>query len=83
MLPIMKDSINVELIEDEGIGGFTAQIPGIPAYGEGDTEEEAIADLKEAVAAYVSAYGIEDALARLGSPSVRTLSISLEEFSRA
>ncbi len=76
-------AISIELIPDEEIGGFTAQIPGIPAYGEGETEDKAIADLKEAVATYVSAFGIEDALARIASPALRTLPISFEEFSRA
>ena len=37
--------IRVELIPDPEEGGFTARIPDIPAYGEGDTEDEAIADL--------------------------------------
>ncbi len=75
--------ISIELIPDQEIGGFTAQIPGIPAYGEGQTEEVAIKDLKEAVGAYVSAFGIKDALARIASPALRTLEVSLEEFSRA
>lgn len=75
--------INIELIPDEEVGGFTAQIRGIPAYGEGRTEDEAIKDLKEAVAAYVSAFGIEDALARIMRPAFRTLPMSLKEFSCA
>ena len=32
--------------------GFTARIPDVPAYGEGETEEAAIADLKEAIRGY-------------------------------
>ena len=48
----------VELIPDPEFGGFTAQVPGIPAYGEGETEAEAIADLKEALAAYFEAFGL-------------------------
>jgi hypothetical protein len=39
----------VELIPDSELGGFTARIPDIPAYGEGETEDEAIGDLEEAV----------------------------------
>jgi predicted RNase H-like HicB family nuclease len=50
-------------------GGFTARLPDIPAYGEGATEEEAIADLKEAVRGYIKTFGLEDALSRLSSPS--------------
>ena len=36
--------ITVELIPDHEQGGFTARLPDIPAYGEGETEDEAIAD---------------------------------------
>ncbi len=76
-------TINIELTPDKEVGGFTAQIPGIPAYGEGETESQAITDLKEAVSAYVSAFGIEDAIAHIARPAIRSLSMSLEEFSRA
>ena len=55
----------VEIIPDLEYGGFTARVPDIPAYGEGATEDEAVADLREAVAAYVEAFGMEDALARM------------------
>jgi predicted RNase H-like HicB family nuclease len=56
--------LTVELIPDVEQGGFTARVPDIPAYGEGDTEEEAIADLQDALRGYVEAFGLEDALAR-------------------
>ena len=32
-----------------GRSRYTTRVPDIPAYGEGETEEEAIADLKEAL----------------------------------
>ena len=54
------EKIAIELIPDQELGGFTARIPGIPAYGEGKTEADAIADLKEAVRAYAEAFGIDD-----------------------
>jgi len=60
--------LSVELIPDPELGGFTARIPDIPAYGEGETEEQAIADLKQALQGYVEAFGLEDALGRLVSP---------------
>ncbi|MDQ6700234.1 MAG: hypothetical protein M3Z36_08610 [Acidobacteriota bacterium] len=53
--------LTVELIPDVEHGGFTARIPDIPAYGEGDTEEEAMADLREALLAYVQEFGPEGA----------------------
>jgi predicted RNase H-like HicB family nuclease len=60
--------LTVELIPDPEIGGFTARLPDIPAYGEGETEDEAIADLKEALRAYIEAFGIDDARARANVP---------------
>jgi predicted RNase H-like HicB family nuclease len=73
--------ITVELLPDHEQGGFTARLPDIPAYGEGATEEEAIADLKEAVRGYIETFGLEDALGRLASPSaVRHLDWDLTEL---
>ena len=63
----------IEITPDEEIGGFTATIPGIPAYGEGETKEAAISDLKQAVAAYVAAFGIEDALERMSVLTKRAI----------
>lgn len=57
--------LTVEVIPDPDLGGFTARVPDIPAYGEGSSEDEAIADLKEALAAYVESFGVEDAVGRL------------------
>jgi predicted RNase H-like HicB family nuclease len=50
--------IPVELIPDPEQGGFTARMPEIPAYGEGETEDEAIADLKEAIRGYIETFGL-------------------------
>ncbi len=70
--------LTVELIPDEEHGGFTARVPDIPTYGEGDTEEEALTDLREAIRAYVQAFGPEDALARVNGPSsLRQLDLEL------
>lgn len=57
--------LTVELIRDPEFGGFTARLPDIPAYGEGESEEEAIDDLKVAIQGYIEAFGLEDALSRL------------------
>jgi predicted RNase H-like HicB family nuclease len=73
-------SILVELIPDTEEGGFTARLPDIPAYGEGETEEEAIADLKDAIRGYIETYGLEDALARLSVPVLRRLDWDLTEL---
>lgn len=74
----------VEIIPDEEQGGFTARVPDIPAYGEGDTADEAIADLKEALQAYVESFGLEDALARLNAPAaLRQIELDFKDPIRA
>ena len=71
----------VELIPDLELGGYTARVPDIPAYGEGETQDEAIADLKVALRGYIEAFGLEDAIARATSPiTVRTLQWDLAEL---
>lgn len=78
------ERLTIELIPDAEIGGFTARIPDIPAYGEGKTEEDAINDLKEALRAYIETFGLKDALARVNPPTkLRQISISLKDFSIA
>ena len=76
--------LTVELIPDPELGGYTARVPDIPAYGEGETEDEAIADLKEALGAYVEAFGLDEATTRLNPPSsLRQLDLELEDLVRA
>ena len=76
--------LTVELIPDSQQGGFTARVPDIPTYGEGESEEAAIADLREALRAYIEAFGIEDAIARLNPPSsLRQLDLELQDLIRA
>ena len=70
----------VELIPDPDAGGYTARMPDIPAYGEGDTPDEAIADLREALRGYIEAFGLEDALSRVNSPTVQTVDWTLTEL---
>lgn len=74
--------IVVELIPDPDLGGFTARIPDLPAYGEGETEDLAIADLKQAVLGYIEAFGVEDALARVVSPTIRSVDWDLAGMTR-
>ena len=75
--------LNVELIPDEEQGGFTATIPDIPAYGEGNTEAAAIEDLKEALRLYIEVRGIDQAMALVRPPAVvRQLGVDLAELIR-
>ena len=74
--------IAVELIPDDEQGGFTATVPDIPAYGEGDTEAAAIEDLKEACL-YIEVRGLDQALALVRPPAVvRQLDFDLAELTR-
>ena len=50
------NQITIELIPDPEQGGFTARIPDIPAYREGETEQEAIEDLKESIRGYIETF---------------------------
>lgn len=75
--------VTVELIPDPDLGGFTARVPDIPAYGEGSSEEEAIADLQEAIRGYIETFGLAVALDRVTTPSaIRQIDWDLAEFVR-
>ena len=52
------NGVIIELIPDPEQGGFTARVPDIPAYGEGETEQEATDDLKEALRCYIETFGL-------------------------
>ena len=75
-------TLTIELIPDPEQGGFTARLPDIPAYGEGETEQEAIEDLKEAIRGYIETFGLEDALERVSNPALRTIELDLAELAR-
>ena len=75
------ERITVEIIPDAEQGGFTARVPDIPAYGEGETEQAAIADLKEALRAYIETFGLADARARINAPAtLRELEFNLSSL---
>jgi predicted RNase H-like HicB family nuclease len=78
MTPLM-----IELIADPDEGGFTARVPDIPAYGEGETEEQAIADLQQALKGYIETFGLDDALGRLVSPQLRSVGWDLQGLASA
>jgi predicted RNase H-like HicB family nuclease len=75
-------ALTVEIIPDPEQGGFTARLPDIPTYGEGETENEAIEDLKEAIRGYIETFGLDDALSRLAQPALRTIDLDLAELVR-
>jgi predicted RNase H-like HicB family nuclease len=75
-------ALTIEIIPDPEQGGFTARLPDIPAYGEGETENEAIDDLKEAIRGYIETFGFEDALSRVAHPALRTIELDLADLAR-
>ena len=53
--------IKVQLIEEEG-DGFTVVVPGLPGcMSQGETEEEALANITELIPEYLEAYSEENA----------------------
>jgi predicted RNase H-like HicB family nuclease len=79
---VVAMSLTVEIIPDLEQGGFTARLPDLPAYGEGETEDEAIADLKEAIRGYIETFGLDDALACISQAALRTIDFDLTELAR-
>ncbi len=74
--------LTIEIIPDPDQGGFTARLPDVPAYGEGETEDEAIADLKEAIRGHIETFGLDDTLSRINCPALRTIDLDLAELAR-
>jgi predicted RNase H-like HicB family nuclease len=74
--------LTIEIIPDNEQGGFTARLPDIPAYGEGDTEEAAIDDLREAIRGYIETFGLDDALSRISQPALRTIDLDFADLAR-
>ena len=46
----------------------------------GETPDPAIADLREALRGYIEAFGLEDAMSRVTTPSVQTVDWNLTEL---
>ena len=70
----------VELIPDPELGGFTACVPDIPAYGEGETEESAIEDMKEAIRAYIDTFGLDATLGKIRVPALKEIDLDFNEL---
>jgi len=58
ILTAIFDKQDVPLVEtpDENLGGLTIAIPNLPIYGEGNTREEAVEKLIDAVIEFREAY---------------------------
>lgn len=62
------DVVTVAFVWDEKLRRFSAYIPDVPAYGEGTTKEEALADLRKAIALYVEEVGRDHFLSEVVAP---------------
>ena len=72
----MQPMVSVMLSFDEELKKWAAWIPDVAAFGEGQTTEEAIADLKKALSLYIEAVGRERFLEEVAPPS-QSISIPL------
>jgi predicted RNase H-like HicB family nuclease len=70
----------VELMPDMLEGGYTARVPDIPAYGEGETADLAINDLREGLRGYIETFGLDDAVSRVVTFSIQTVDWNLEDL---
>jgi len=74
--------VSVTLSYDEEINQWGAWLPDVAAYGQGETPQEAIDDLKEALALYIEEVGYEKFLAELAPPA-QSLSLPLSDLVEA
>lgn len=75
----MTGIATVAFVLDEELGTWTAYIPDVAAYGEGASKEEALEDLKKAVALYIEEAGVEDFLAHI-APTTEYERVPLSTF---
>lgn len=73
--------VPVHVEYDDETNLYSAYVPDIPGCGEGETQAEAIADLKESLRAYIEARGIEKALSCI-RPRAQVLELDLTEVAR-
>ncbi len=66
----------VVLEEDEEVGGYVVSCPAIPGcHSQGDTVEEALENIKEAITACLESLGEKDIEEFLEKPSTRVLEV--------
>ena len=71
--------VSVTLSYDEEIKQWAAWIPDVAAYGAGGTMEEAVVDLKKAIALYIEEAGQDKFLAEIAPPA-QLVNIPLESL---
>ena len=66
----------VVLEEDEEVGGYVVSCPGLPGcFSQGDTMEEALENIKEAIQACLESLGEDKLMTYLTKPSSRVVDV--------
>ena len=64
--------LKVFLEEDEEVGGYVVSCPSLPGcFSQGDTMEEALENIKEAIQACLESLGEDDIKSYLTNPSAK------------
>ncbi|OGJ60779.1 hypothetical protein A3C37_02730 [Candidatus Peribacteria bacterium RIFCSPHIGHO2_02_FULL_53_20] len=75
----MDSMVSVALTYDEKSGQWGAWLPDIAAYGSGSTPQEAMVDLRRALALYREEVGQEKMMGEIAPPT-QSLSVPLESL---
>lgn len=73
--------VPVHLEYDDEAKLYSAYVPDIPGCGEGATQAEAIADLKESLRTYIEVRGLEKSLSCIRPPA-QIFELDLAEVTR-
>lgn len=73
--------VPVHIEHDEKANLYSAYVPDIPGCGEAETVDQAIADLKESLRAYIEARGIDKAIACI-RPRAQVVELDLTDVAR-
>ncbi|MCX9083596.1 MAG: type II toxin-antitoxin system HicB family antitoxin [Candidatus Methanoperedens sp.] len=68
--------LKVVLEEDEEVGGYVVSCPSLPGcFSQGDTMEEALENIKEAIQACLESLGEDDIKSYLTNPAARIVEV--------
>jgi len=66
----------VVLEEDEEVGGYIVSCPGLPGcFSQGDTTDEALENIKEAIQAYFESLAEDEIKSYITKPSSRVVDV--------
>ena len=73
--------VSVTLSYDQDANQWAAWLPGVAAYGQGDTSQDALQSLREALTLYIEETGQETFLEHLDPPQ-QSLTLPLSDLVR-